>query len=130
MALNAAICRHLPPFIGGVAVAGPSRARHLKGDGRYRGSAPITMIAIHALMPRIVPPSGPVRAECEAWAAPNRLRDNPWSDSGRPLMWRRHNIDSLRDMSRIKRYLISMGLVFFGLVFALGVFGAAWLSAY
>jgi len=39
-------------------------------------------------------------------------------------------INSLRDMSRIKRYLISIGLVVVGLVFVVGLFGAAWLSAY
>jgi hypothetical protein len=33
-------------------------------------------------------------------------------------------------MSRIKRYLISIGLVFVGLVFVLMLLGGAWLSAY
>lgn len=33
-------------------------------------------------------------------------------------------------MSRIKRYLISIGLVFVGLVFGIAPVGAAWLSPY
>jgi hypothetical protein len=45
-------------------------------------------------------------------------------------MWRRRHVNSLGVMSRIKRYLISIGLVFVGLVFALMLLGAAWLSAY
>lgn len=45
-------------------------------------------------------------------------------------MSRMRHVNSLRDMSRIKRYLISIGLVFFGLVFGVALFGTAWLSAY
>jgi len=120
----------LPRFIAGVAVAGLPRARHIKGNRRYRGFRPhnddrdpcpdAQDLAIKRTGSRRV----------LTWAAPNRVRDNPRSDSGRPLMWRTHNINSLRDMSRIKRYLIPIGLVFFGLVFVLGLFGATWLSAY
>jgi hypothetical protein len=45
-------------------------------------------------------------------------------------MWRLRHLNSLLDMSRIKRYLISIGLVFVGLMFAVALFGAALLSAY
>ncbi len=44
-------------------------------------------------------------------------------------MWRPRHVNSLRDMSRIKRYVISIGLMFAGLVFVLVLLGAAWLSA-
>ena len=40
-------------------------------------------------------------------------------------MLRLRHLNSLRDMSRIKRYLISIGLVF-----GVALIGAAWLSAY
>jgi hypothetical protein len=45
-------------------------------------------------------------------------------------MWRPRHVHNLHGMSRIKRYLISVGLVFVGLVFVLMLLGAAWLSAY
>jgi len=45
-------------------------------------------------------------------------------------MWRLNHLNSLLDMSRMKRYLISIGLALVGLVFAVALFGAALLSAY
>jgi hypothetical protein len=45
-------------------------------------------------------------------------------------MARRRQVNSLGVMSRIKRYLISIGLVFAGLVFVLALLGAVLLSAY
>ncbi len=45
-------------------------------------------------------------------------------------MWRARAANSLRGMSDIKRYLISIGLGFVGLMFIGALFGAAWLSAY
>jgi len=45
-------------------------------------------------------------------------------------MWRLRHVHSLDGMSRIKRYLISIGLAFVGLAFVLALVGAAWLSAY
>ncbi len=45
-------------------------------------------------------------------------------------MWRLSHLNSLLNMSRMKRYLISIGLAFVGLVFGVALFGAALLSAY
>jgi hypothetical protein len=75
----------------------------------------------------MVPPTSRPFAEKLASADPG---DNRWSDSGRPLMWRLRYVISLPDMSRIKRYLISIGLGLVGLVLFLALRGAAWLSAY
>lgn len=45
-------------------------------------------------------------------------------------MWHLRQAHSVRDMSRLKRYVISVSLVFVGLAFVIALFGAAWLSAY